>query len=407
MTDAPPFALAELYPVPGIRCATVEAGVRYQNRRDLVLFELAEGTHTAAVFTRNAFCAAPVQLARRHIESDQPRFWLINTGNANAGTGAHGLSQCRHTCNALAQAASVPEWTILPFSTGVIGEALPAERIAAAIPAALQGLKTDGWQDAAWGIMTSDSKPKGVSFQIEVAGTRYTFTGIAKGAGMIRPNMATMLAFVATDMAVEPSLLQAILHEAVEKSFNRITVDGDTSTNDSCVLAATGAAGNALVSERHSELAVALATAVDRVMLDLAQQIVRDGEGATKFITVQVEDGASIEECCEAAYTVAHSPLVKTAFFASDPNWGRILAALGRSGIADLDVNKVEVWLNDVRVCWLGGLDPSYQESMGAEVMKQKDILVRLVLGRGPYLDRVYTCDFSYDYVKINAEYRS
>ncbi len=406
MTDAP-SALVELKPVPGIRCATVEAGVRYKNRRDLVLFELAEGAHTAAVFTRNAFCAAPVQVARRHMQSAPSRYWLINTGNANAGTGAHGLTQCRHTCNALAQAASVPEWTILPFSTGVIGEPLPAERIAAAIPAALQALTAEGWQDAAWGIMTSDSRPKGASFQIEVSGTTYTLSGIAKGAGMIRPNMATMLAFVATDMAVEPTLLQSILHEAVEKSFNRITVDGDTSTNDSCVLAATGAAGNPLVTERTSVQAVALAAAVDRIMLDLAQQIVRDGEGATKFMTIQVEGGATIEECCEAAYTVAHSPLVKTAFFASDPNWGRILAALGRSGIADLDVNKVEVWLNDVRVCWLGGIDPDYQEAMGAAVMKQKDILVRIVLGRGPYVDRVYTCDFSYDYVKINAEYRS
>ncbi|NNM50923.1 MAG: bifunctional glutamate N-acetyltransferase/amino-acid acetyltransferase ArgJ [Pseudomonadales bacterium] len=399
--------LPALKPIAGVRIAVVEAGVRYKNRRDLVLFELAASSVTAAVFTQNAFCAAPVHVARHHLDVAAPRYLLINTGNANAGTGQEGLVHCRHTCNALAKLAGEPEWTVLPFSTGVIGETLPAQRIVDALPQALQGLKDTAWNEAAIGIMTTDTLPKGGSRQFEVAGQMYTLTGIAKGAGMIRPNMATMLSFLATDMAVDKSLLQSILSQATQSSFNRITIDGDTSTNDACVLVATGAIHATPITDASSEEAQALSVQVQSLMLELAQMIVRDGEGATKFITVHVLGGGNTEECCDVAYAVAHSPLVKTAFFASDPNWGRILAAIGRAGVPALDVNKVQVWLNDLRICWLGAADPEYREALGAEVMKASEITVRIDLGRGAFEDRVYTCDFSYDYVKINADYRS
>ncbi len=399
--------LPELKPILGVRIAVVEAGVRYKNRRDLVLFELAASSVTAAVLTQNAFCAAPIQITRHHLDVASPRYWLVNTGNANAGTGQEGLVHCRHTCNALAKLAGEPEWTILPFSTGVIGEPLPAQRIVDALPLALQSLSDSAWNEAAIGIMTTDTLPKGGSRQFEVSGQVYTLTGIAKGAGMIRPNMATMLAFLATDMAVEKSLLQSILSDATQPSFNRITIDGDTSTNDACVLVATGKANVTPINDARSAEAQALSAQVQSLMLELAQMIVRDGEGATKFITVHVQGGLDTQECCDVAYAVAHSPLVKTAFFASDPNWGRILAAIGRAGVPELDVNKVQVWLNDLRICWLGAADPEYREVLGAEVMKAAEIIVRIDLGRGEAEDRVYTCDFSYDYVKINADYRS
>ncbi len=396
----------QLWPVPGVRLATVEAGVRYKNRADLVLMQLQEGSQTAAVFTRNACCAAPVHVARHHLQSAAPRYLLINTGNANAGTGDQGLSHCRHTCTALARQAEVPEWTVLPFSTGVIGEELPVQRIVDALPQALQQLTEEGWAAAAAGIMTSDTRPKGASLRFTVAEHTYTLTGIAKGAGMIRPNMATMLAFVATDMAVSQNVLQQLLEAAVAVSFNRISIDGDTSTNDSAVLIATGGAGP-LVTEKNQIEALALSQHLQALLLDLAQQIVRDGEGATKFITVQVDGGATTGECCDVAYAIAHSPLVKTAFFAGDPNWGRILMAVGRAGLENLDPGHVQIWLDEVRVCWRGGVDPEYREAAGAEVMRRKDIVIRVELGRGPCTDRVYTCDLSYEYVKINADYRS
>ena len=401
------LSLPVMHPVPGVRIGIAEAGVRYKNRRDLVVFELAEGATTAAVFTTNAFCAAPVQLARRHLAAAAPRYLLINTGNANAGTGAPGMTAAELSCETLASLSGVQPAQVLPFSTGVIGELLPVARVQAGLPAALAALDADNWTAAASGIMTTDTLPKGASEQFTVAGITYTVTGISKGAGMIRPNMATMLGYVATDMAVTQEVLQALLREVNEASFNRITIDGDTSTNDACVLVATGKAGNVTVTAADGELYAALREVVARVFLRLAQLIVRDGEGATKFMTVRVEGGGSTDECCDVAYAVAHSPLIKTAFFASDPNWGRILAAIGRSGVPALDVTRINVWLDDVLLCENGGAAASYTEAQGAAVMQQPEITIRIDLGRGSFADTVWTCDFSYDYVKINADYRS
>ncbi len=401
------LSLPVMHPVPGVRIGIAEAGVRYKNRRDLVVFELAEGATTAAVFTTNAFCAAPVQLARRHLAAAAPRYLLINTGNANAGTGAPGMTAAELSCETLASLSGVQPTQVLPFSTGVIGELLPVARVQAGLPAALAALDADNWTAAASGIMTTDTLPKGASEQFTVAGITYTVTGISKGAGMIRPNMATMLGYVATDMAVTQEVLQALLREVNEASFNRITIDGDTSTNDACVLVATGKAGNVPVTAADGELYAALREVVARVFLRLAQLIVRDGEGATKFMTVRVEGGGSTDECCDVAYAVAHSPLIKTAFFASDPNWGRILAAIGRSGVPALDVTRINVWLDDVLLCENGGAAASYTEAQGAAVMQQPEITIRIDLGRGSFADTVWTCDFSYDYVKINADYRS
>lgn len=401
------LSLPVMHPVPGVRIGIAEAGVRYKNRRDLVVFELAEGATTAGVFTTNAFCAAPVQLARRHLAAAAPRYLLINTGNANAGTGAPGMTAAELSCETLASLSGVQSAQVLPFSTGVIGELLPVARVQAGLPAALAALDADNWTAAASGIMTTDTLPKGASEQFTVAGITYTVTGISKGAGMIRPNMATMLGYVATDMAVTQEVLQALLREVNEASFNRITIDGDTSTNDACVLVATGKAGNAPVTAADGELYAALREVVARVFLRLAQLIVRDGEGATKFMTVRVEGGGSTDECCDVAYAVAHSPLIKTAFFASDPNWGRILAAIGRSGVPALDVTRINVWLDDVLLCENGGAAASYTEAQGAAVMQQPEITIRIDLGRGSFADTVWTCDFSYDYVKINADYRS
>lgn len=401
------LSMPVMHPVKGVRIGITEAYIRYKNRKDLVVFELAEQANTAAVFTTNAFCAAPVQVAKANLAQANSRYLVINTGNANAGTGTTGMSNALRSCAALAELTQTQAEAVLPFSTGVIGEQLPIAKLEAGLPSALAALQEDNWLVAATGIMTTDTLPKGASEQFTVDGVTYTITGISKGAGMIRPNMATMLGFVATDVAIERGLLQSLLAEVTEQSFNRITIDGDTSTNDACVLVATGAAANAPITERSGALYDAFYAALQRCFLRLAQLIVRDGEGATKFMTVKVEGGANTQECCDVAYAVAHSPLIKTAFFASDPNWGRILAAIGRSGVPHLDVSKINVYLDEVCICENGGAAASYREELGAAVMKQPEITIRIVLNRGDSNDTVWTCDFSYDYVKINADYRS
>lgn len=400
---------AALRAVPGVRLGTVSAGIRTPGRKDLVLIEVSAATQCAAVFTRNAFCAAPVTVAREKLQASgyRPRYLLINTGNANAGTGADGIAAARACAAAVATLAGVDADGVLPFSTGVIGEPLPAEKIQQALPAALAALAEGGWMDAAQGILTTDTRPKALSVCFNCEGREYVVTGIAKGAGMIRPNMATMLAYIATDAAVQQPLLQELLAELVELSFNRITVDGDTSTNDACLLLASGAAGNAPVSDRASALYRALRDAVEEVCIELAHGIVRDGEGATKFVTVAVNGGKTEAECLDVAYTIAHSPLVKTALFASDPNWGRLLAAIGRSGVSDLDVERVGLFLNDVLIAEGGCRAAAYTEAQGVAAMAAEDIVIRVELGRGDARAAVWTTDFSYDYVRINAEYRS
>ena len=402
LTDLP-----SLLSVPGVRLGTVCAGIKKPGRRDLVVVELDEGASCAGVFTRNAFSAAPVVLAKRHLQQHTPRYLLINTGNANAGTGDKGFSDAVACCQALAVAAGVKTEQVLPFSTGVIGETLPVTLIANGVPAAYRSLSAEGWSDAAHGIMTTDTVAKGCSRQIEIAGQLVTVTGIAKGAGMIRPDMATMLAFIATDAKVSPTLLQQCLESAVKVSFNCITVDGDTSTNDACVLMASAHSALPEFTDAQDPGFIALSQAIAEVCVGLAQAIVRDGEGATKFITVEVHGGADEEECLRTAYTIAHSPLVKTAFFASDPNWGRILAAVGRAGIPNLDVGLVDVFLDDICIVANGGRAPAYREEQGGKVMARDEISVRVELGRGDRHARVWTCDLSYDYVKINAEYRT
>lgn len=398
--------LPELHPVAGVRIGTAKAGIKKPGRRDLTLFELAPGSAVAAVFTRNRFSAAPVQVAQRHLAAGAPRYLLINTGNANAGTGAEGLQAALRCCQALAAQAATAEESILPFSTGVIGEPLPVERISAALPDCLDALSADSWALAAEGIMTTDTVPKGASRRFQVGGRDYVLTGISKGAGMIKPNMATMLAFLATDAPVNQAALQVALAEAVRLSFNRITVDGDTSTNDACVLIATGAAGGAALEPGSADFAVFI-EALQAVCLELAQAIVRDGEGATKLITVAVSEGANEAECERVAYAIAESPLVKTAFFASDPNWGRILAAIGRAGIDDLEVEKVRLYLDDLLLAEQGGRVSGYREEEAAARMAQAEITIAVRLGRGSAAATVWTCDFSYDYVRINADYRS
>ncbi|MBG6081006.1 bifunctional glutamate N-acetyltransferase/amino-acid acetyltransferase ArgJ [Rubrivivax gelatinosus] len=397
-----------LLPVAGVRLGVTMAGIRKAGRRDLVVFELAEGSAVAGVFTQNRFCAAPVQICREHLAAGEGiRAIVVNTGNANAGTGADGLARARRSCDALAAVAGVAPRQVLPFSTGVIMETLPVERIEAGLPAAWAALRADGWAEAAEGIMTTDTLPKAASRQLQIGGRTVTVTGIAKGAGMIRPNMATMLGFVATDAAVDAALLQPLLREAADLSFNRITIDGDTSTNDSFVLVATGQAGHAPITTLDSAEGRALREAVVAVSQHLAQAIVRDGEGATKFITVTVQGGRDEAECRAAAYAVAHSPLVKTAFFASDPNLGRILAAVGYAGIGDLEQGLIDLFLDDVHVVREGGRHPGYREEDGQRVMKQAEITVRVDLHRGAAAATVWTCDLSHDYVSINADYRS
>jgi glutamate N-acetyltransferase / amino-acid N-acetyltransferase len=398
----------DLHAVQGLRIGTAMAGVRKANRRDLVVFVLDEGAAAAGVFTQNRFCAAPVQVCREHLASGrQVRALVINTGNANAGTGADGLARARRSCEALAEQLKVASEQVLPFSTGVIMETLPVERIVAGLPAALADLAGDHWLEAAQGIMTTDTLPKAASRQLTIGGRTVTVTGIAKGAGMIRPNMATMLGFVATDAVIDPALMQGLVREAADQSFNRITIDGDTSTNDAFVLLATQCAGHARITDLESAPGALLREAVFDVARTLAQAIVRDGEGATKFITVRVDGGRTQEECRLAAYAIAHSPLVKTAFFASDPNLGRILAAVGYAGIDDLDQSLIDLFLDDVHVVVQGGRHAAYQESDGQRVMKQSEITIRVDLHRGSAQASVWTCDLSHDYVSINADYRS
>jgi len=397
----------EFIPVAGIRLGSAAAGIRYRDRKDLVVIELAPGATCAALFTRNRFCAAPVLMARDHLNRNQPHFLLINSGNANAGTGAHGLSAATESCRALAALRGCSVDQVLPFSTGVIGELLPVERLAVALPDALSSLNENGWLDAARAIMTTDTVPKLYSRRVDCDGGSFTVTGMAKGSGMIRPDMATMLAYLATDLIVDKTLLHRCLEKAVALSFNSITVDGDTSTNDAVVLVATGKSGCPPVEDTESDIYRLLSDTVTAVCMELALAIVRDGEGATKLVSVLVEGAASTTEAREVAYTIAHSPLVKTALYASDPNWGRILAAIGRANVIDLKIDQVELWLDDVCIVRGGGRAESYTEAAGKEVMSRAEIPIRVVLGAGDARAEVYTCDLSHEYVRINAEYRT
>ncbi|MEH6578768.1 MAG: bifunctional glutamate N-acetyltransferase/amino-acid acetyltransferase ArgJ [Amphritea sp.] len=398
--------LPVLHPVAGFRLGTTSAGVKTPGRQDLVVMELAKGATVAGVFTLNQFCAAPVQMCKSHLSAVMPSYLLVNTGNANAGTGKEGYADALTCCQAVADYAGVTVEQVLPYSTGVIGEKLPVERITAAVPAAFAALADDGWLDAASGIMTTDTRPKAYSMQFDYQGETITLTGISKGAGMIKPNMATMLAYVATDVTVGGGLLQKMLKRSADLSFNRVTIDGDTSTNDSCMLVATGASGLE-VTEDNVELFAKFNDALDEIMLALAQAIVRDGEGATKFVTISVEQAASSEEALQAAYAVAHSPLVKTALFASDPNWGRILAAVGYAGVEQLDVDALQIYLGDVCIVENGGRAASYTEESGQAVMNEEEITIHIVLNRGSNAETVWTTDLSKDYVAINADYRS
>jgi glutamate N-acetyltransferase/amino-acid N-acetyltransferase len=401
-------AQGDLLAVPGIKLGIAEAHVRKPNRKDLLVMQLAPGSRVAGVFTQNRFCAAPVVLCKEHLAAGgEIRALVVNTGNANAGTGEEGMRRARQTCQNVAQLLGCTEQQVLPFSTGVIMEPLPIERIVAGLPACVGDLKEDNWLNAAHAIMTTDIVAKGVSRTLQLDGKTVTVTGIAKGSGMIHPNMATMLGYIATDAAISQAGLDEMIQHAVNRSFNCITVDGDTSTNDSLILVATGQAGNAeIVDSGHADYA-ALRDVVTEVAMLLAQAIVRDGEGATKFMTIQIEGGRDEAECRKIGYAIAHSPLIKTAFFASDPNLGRILAAIGYAGIADLDVSRIKLHLGDVLVAENGGRAASYQETDGQRVMKEAEITVRVELGRGEAQATVWTCDFSYDYVKINADYRT
>ena len=398
----------ELFPIAGVRIGVAEAGVRKANRKDLTVVLLDEGASVAGVFTQNRFCAAPVQVCREHLAAGRGiRAMVINTGNANAGTGQEGLTRARSTCAALARELKIAPEQVLPFSTGVIMEPLPHDRIEAGLPAALADAREDNWARAAEGIMTTDTVPKAFGTQLVIAGVKVSVTGISKGAGMIHPNMATMLGYMATDARVSPALMQQLARELAEGSFNRVTVDGDTSTNDSFVVIASNQAAHPVIESLDSAEGRQLKTAMLEVARKLAQAIVRDGEGATKFITIRVQGGKTAEECRLVAYAIAHSPLVKTAFYASDPNLGRILAAVGYAGIDDLDQSRIDLFLDDVHVAVQGGRNPSYREEDGQRVMKQSEITVRVALGRGQAEDTVWTCDFSHEYVTINADYRS
>ena len=398
---------ASLLPVKGVQLGFAQAHVRKPNRKDVLVMTLAENSRVAGVFTKNRFCAAPVILCKEYLaETKGIRALLVNTGCANAGTGEDGLNRAKQSCEALGALLGLQANQVLPFSTGVILEPLPVDKVIAGMPAAIENLKEDNWLNAAEAIMTTDIVAKGTSRQIQLDGKTVTITGISKGSGMIHPNMATMLGYIATDAAISQSALNSIIQYAVNKSFNCITVDGDTSTNDSLIMMATNQASNAEVTEVSTSF-IALRDALTDVAIELAQAIVRDGEGATKFMTVTVEGGKDEAECRKVAYAIAHSPLIKTAFFASDPNLGRILAAIGYAGVDDLDVNNMELYLGDVLVAEKGGRAVSYQEEQGAAIMKESDILVRVVLNRGEADCTIWTCDFSYDYVKINADYRS
>ena len=392
-----------MYPVAGFQLGTVSAGIKTEGRSDLVLMAMAEGTNVAGVFTQNRFCAAPVTVAKQHLQHGQPRYMLINTGNANAGTGEQGIADAQKCCSAVADSVKINDEAVLPFSTGVIGEPLPVDRLCSAVPAAVEQLSEQGWQQAATGILTTDTRPKGASIQCEINGSKVTITGICKGSGMIKPNMATMLGFVATDASIHPELLHRAVRLATEKSFNRITVDSDTSTNDAVILAATGASG-VEIDENNFEQFLSQLSAV---FVDLAQAIIRDGEGATKFVSVVVETAADTSEALAVAYCIAESPLVKTALTASDPNWGRILAAIGRAGIDDLDVDQIKLSLNSVLIAENGARAVSYTEEQGQQAMQPEEIEIRVQLNRGQVKETLWTTDLSYEYVRINAEYRT
>ena len=401
--------LADIYPVAGFRLGTVSAGIKTPGRQDLVLMELAAGSNIAAVFTRNAFCAAPVQMAKEHLSRASNaglgiRYLVTNTGNANAGTGNSGLDDALGVCTSVAEIVGVEPCQVLPFSTGVIGESLPVDKITDALPGTVQALGEDTWLEAAQGILTTDTRPKAATRQLNISGKTITVSGIAKGAGMIKPDMATMLAYIATDAGIDPVQLQDLLSLAVEQSFNRITVDGDTSTNDSVVLIATGAAGVTPMTDQEIKQ---FSETVESVCVELAQAIIKDGEGATKFVEVQVSGGADDQECLKVAYAVAESPLVKTALFASDPNWGRVLAAVGRAGVQTMAVDKVKIWFDDVLIAEQGGFAASYSEQRGQEVMDQDEFSISIDLGRGQCVQKVWTTDLSHDYIRINAEYRT
>jgi len=401
-------ASADLAPVAGLELGITEAGIRKANRKDLLVLRLGAGSTVAGVFTQNRFCAAPVTVCREHLAAKADiRALVVNTGNANAGTGASGLAHARATCTELARLLSIGPKQVLPFSTGVIMEPLPIERLVAGLPAAVADLKADNWLNAAQAIMTTDTQPKAASRKVEIGGVTVTLTGIAKGAGMIRPNMATMLGFIATDAKVSQHVLEALTRRAADASFNSITVDGDTSTNDSFIIVATGQSKAAPVTGLTTREGKAFAAALYELAIELAQAIVRDGEGATKFITLRIEGGRDAEECRKVGYAIGHSPLVKTAFFASDPNLGRILAAVGYAGINDLDQSRIDLYLDDVLVAKQGGRHPDYREEDGQRVMKQSEITVRVVLNRGDAARTMWTCDFSHEYVSINADYRS
>ncbi|KPX20552.1 Arginine biosynthesis bifunctional protein ArgJ [Pseudomonas syringae pv. delphinii] len=398
--------LPALHPVPGFELGISSAGIKRPGRKDVVVMRCAEGSSVAGVFTLNAFCAAPVILAKQRVQGTV-RYLLTNTGNANAGTGEPGLVAARRTCEALAQLTGVDASAVLPYSTGVIGEPLPVEKIEGALQAALDDLSVDNWAAAATGIMTTDTLPKGASRQFTHDGVTITVTGISKGAGMIRPNMATMLGYIATDAKVLQSVLQDLIRDGANKSFNRITIDGDTSTNDCCMLIATGQADLPEITEAKGLLFEALKKAVFDVCMEVAQAIVRDGEGATKFVTVEVNGGGNHQECLDVGYAVAHSPLIKTALFASDPNWGRILAAVGRAGVPNLDVSKIDVFLSGVCIASQGCRATTYTEEQGSAVMAEAEITIRIELGRGDCSETIWTTDLSHEYVKINAEYRT
>lgn len=395
---------AQLLPVAGVSLGIAEAGIKRPGRKDLLVIKLDEGATVAGVFTTNRFCAAPVTLAKQHLAANKGiRALIVNTGNANAGTGEQGMHSARSTCAELAKLLGCAPEQVLPYSTGVIMEPLPVEKIIAGMPQAIGNLKADNWFDASQAIMTTDIVAKAVSKQVQINGKTVTVTGMSKGSGMIHPNMATMLGYIATDAAIAQPLLQQMVSEAANRSFNCITVDGDTSTNDALMLIATGKSGVAVDAANRA----AMQAVITEVATVLAQAIVRDGEGATKFITIKIEGGKDEAECKKIGYAIAHSPLVKTAFFASDPNLGRILAAIGYAGIGDLDVEKLKLYLDDVLVAENGGRAASYQETDGQRVMQQSDITIRVVLNRGAVNATLWTCDFSYDYVKINASYRS
>lgn len=401
------YPFPHMYPVKGVKLTAVSGGIKKVGRRDVVLFELAEGSRVAGVFTKNAFCAAPVTVCREHLAKAPIRFLIINSGNANACTGEQGLLDAKATCAAIAELKGVKLEQILPFSTGVIGEPLPVQKIITVVPEALEKATENGWADAGAGIMTTDTRPKGFSQQFEYQGKTITVNGISKGAGMIKPNMATMLGYIATDAAIAQDVLQALSREAADKSFNRITIDGDTSTNDSCILMATGQSGAPEITQASGELYEKVRELILAAHVHLAKSIVSDGEGATKFVTVAITGGGSRDECLDVAYAVAHSPLIKTALFASDPNWGRIVAAIGYAGVPNLDATKVRVHLNDVLIVEKGGRAKTYTEEQGQAVMSQANIAINIDLGRGDFAETVWTTDLSYEYVRINADYRS